>query len=233
MKYYPISLGVRRTNWSAKDNAATLVTDIEKARTNVFERDDYTCKCCGFRAQKWQQVLHLNGNSRDFSDKNVLTTCIFCYQCFDLEQVVAMESGMLIWLPEISQAELNSLMRAVHISRRAQGNMNKLAAKVLDLLYARGEEAKRRLGTNSPEALAIVLRDFLASNEYQRAQKNMDGIRLLPLAKRTIANPDPNIGGTTNEFVQILNYWHSQVYHNIPPQNWTALFQKMDKIAAS
>lgn len=235
MKYYPISLGVRRVNWSAKGRAPALVADIEKATNAVFERDNHTCKCCGFRSEKWQQVLHLNGDTRDFSDKNTLTTCIFCHQCFDLESVVKMESGMLIWLPEMSQAELNTLMRAVHVSRRAQGTMNKLAAQVNNTLYARGNEAKRRLGTDSPEALAIVMRDFLTAGEYQRAQKNMEGIRLLPMAKRTVAMINEQTGepGTTNEFIQILNYWQNHVYNDIPPQNWTALFKEVDALAAS
>lgn len=233
MKYYPITLGVRRINWASKGKSAPLVSDIEKATETVLQRDDHTCQCCGFRAKQWQQILHLNGDTRDFSDKNVLTTCIFCHQCFDLELVTQLESGMLIWLPEMSQADLNGLMRAVHISRRAQGDMNKMAMQVIDLLYARGEEAKRRLGSNSPEALAIVMRDFLANAEYQRAQKNLDGIRLLPLAKRTVPNPDPAGGGTTNEFVQILNYWHSQVYNDLQPQNWAGLFKNVGELASS
>lgn len=232
MKYYPITLGVRRTNWSNKGEAATRVADPQAASQAVFERDDHTCKCCGFKAKQWQKVLHLNGNTNDFSDKNVLTTCIFCHQCFDLEEAAKMESGMLIWLPEMSQADLNSLMRAVYVSRRAQGNINKLATKIIDLLYARGEEAKRRLGSDNPEALALVMRDFLTTAQYQHAQKALDGIRLLPLSKRTITSPNPNDNATTNEFLIILGYWINNVFKEVPPQNWTSLFREAETLVS-
>lgn len=232
MKYYPITLGVKRTNWSAKDGNAAHVADHQQASETVFQRDDHTCQCCGFKAKQWQKILHLNGNTNDFSDKNVLTTCIFCHQCFDLESVAEMESGMLIWLPEMSQADLNNLMRAVYVSRRAQGNINKLALKIIDMLYARGEEARRRLGSDSPEALALVMRDFLTTGEYRKAQKAIDGIRLLPLAKRTVPNPNPNEEGTTNEFALILGYWIMHVFKEAPPQNWTSMFQQADTLVS-
>lgn len=223
MHYHPLTLGVPRISWSAKKTSFVAPKDIDEARATVFKRDDHTCRCCGFRAEKWQEVLHLNGNQKDFSDKNVLTTCIFCHQCFDLEAVAKMRSGMLIWLPEIAQADLHHLMRSLYLARVAQGGLAEAARKMFDVLYARGEEAKKRLGSTDPGALALVLRDFLTSGQYQKAQQNLEGIRLLPLDQRMI--PDDK-GGTFNSFGSVLAHWRSKAgpYAALPAQDWDKLF---------
>lgn len=221
MKYYPISLGVVRPNWNpAKVRAVGRVSP--EAREAVLLRDEHTCRCCGFRAEKHQQVLHKNGDERDFSDNNVLTTCVFCHQCFDLTAVDTMRSGMLIWLPEIAQHDLHHLMRAIYIARVTQGPLAELARKTFDVLYARGDEAQRRLGSKDPGALALVMRDFLTGKEYHQTQDNLKGIRLLPLDRRMIKDGDAEI----NFFPQILAHWRSKTgpYGAMPAQDWASLF---------
>lgn len=221
MKLYPITLGVIRPNWNpAKTRAIGRVTP--EAREAVIQRDDHTCRCCGFRAEKHQQVLHINGDDRDFTESNTLTACVFCHQCFDLTEVDKMHSGMLIWLPEISQHDLHHLMRAIYIARVTQGPLAELARQTFDVLYARGDEAKKRLGSKDPGALALVMRDFLAGAEYQQTQNNLKGIRLLPLDRRMIKDGDAEI----NFFPQILAHWRSKTgpYGAMPAQDWPQLF---------
>src|SRR5688572_6597199 len=158
MRQYPITLSVVRPNWSANTNANRAVGTIgDEAKQAVLKRDDHTCQCCGFRSEKYQDVLHINGDARDWRDENVLTTCIFCHQCFDLMKTGQVRAGMLIWLPEISQPVLNHLMRALYIARVTPGGLSEAAKDAYDRLMTRGEEAKKRLGSSDPEALAIVM----------------------------------------------------------------------------
>ena len=224
MKYYPLTLGVVRPNWNpAKVRAVGRVSP--EANEAVLARDGHVCRCCGFRAEKHQQVLHLNGDSRDFEDKNVLTTCVFCHQCFDLSAVDTMRSGMLIWLPEIPQHELHHLMRAIYIARVAQGPLAELARRIFDALYARGDEAQRRLGSKDPGALALVMRDFLTGAEYHQTQDHLKGIRLLPLDRRMILDAD---GSEINFFPQLLAHWRSKAgpFGEMPAQDWMRLFHQ-------
>jgi intracellular multiplication protein IcmJ len=223
MKYYPITLGVVRPNWNAAKTGRAFGHITPEANEAVFQRDDYTCKCCGFRAEKWQEVLHLNGDKRDFNDDNVLTTCIFCHQCFDLANVDTMQSGMLIWLPEIPQHDLHHLMRAVYVARVTQGPLAELSRQIFDSLYARGDEAKKRLGSKDPGALALVMKDFLTGREYHTTQDHMKGIRLLPLDRRM--TKDEN--GPLNMFPQILAHWRSKngPFGELPAQEWPQIFK--------
>jgi intracellular multiplication protein IcmJ len=222
MKYYPITLGVTRPNWSAKTNRAFGKISPEAAES-VFERDNHTCQCCGFRAEKHQQILHKNGDTRDFSDNNVLTACIFCHQCFDLSVVDAMQSGMLVWLPEVPQHDLSHLMRAVYVARVTQGPLADMARQIFDALYARGDEAKKRLGSKDPGALALVMRDFLTGKEYHQTQDNLKGIRLLPLDRRMVKDD----GGQLNLFPQVLAHWRSKTgpFGALPAQDWPQIFK--------
>ncbi len=223
MKAYPITLGVVRPNWGPPSTKRVLGQISEDAAGHIFERDGHTCQCCGFKSEKYHKVLHINGDARDFSDENTLTTCVFCHQCFHLEEVGKMGSGMLIWLPEISQSDLHHLTRAIYVGRVAQGPLADAARQAYESLLKRGEEAKKRLGSTDPAALALVMRDFLMPSQYAQLQKNLEGIRLLPLDRRMV------VDGTLefNQFPQILAYWRSRngPFAKVPVQEWATLFQ--------
>ncbi|MDB5477770.1 MAG: hypothetical protein JWM96_265 [Alphaproteobacteria bacterium] len=230
MRHHPITLGVIRPNWSAAKNNRSFGKISPQAKTAVLQRDDYTCQCCGFRAEKHQEVLHINGDTRDFTPENVLTTCIFCHQCFDLGAVEGMHSGMLIWLPEISQVTLHHIMRSVYLGRITQGPLAEMARKIFDAFYNRGAEAKKRLGSTDPGALTIVLRDFLTRKDYEKAQDNLKGIRLLPLDRRMIKDEK---NGEINLFPQVLAHWRVKTgpYGDMPAQDWPSLFKTLDNAA--
>lgn len=226
MRQYPITLSVVRPNWAANANPQRAVGTITpEAKQAIFKRDDHTCQCCGFRAEKYQDVLHLNGDKRDFRDENVLTTCVFCHQCFDLMETGQSRAGMLIWLPEISQSVLHHIMRALYIARVTQSGLGDAAKDAYDRLMKRGDEAKKRLGSTDPEALAIVLRDFLTHKQYSDVQERMSGIRLLPLDRKMIKENDMDY----NQFPQILAYWRSRngPFGGSPAQEWAAKFKDL------
>jgi len=232
MKYYPITLGVKRINWSAKADTVRSKGEIgDEARVRLLKRDDHTCQCCGFRAEKYQQILHINGDERDFRDDNVLTTCVFCHQCFDLSSVNAMDSGKLIWMPEVTQAQLHHMMRALYVARVTQGPLAETARKTYDALLSRGDEAKKRLGSTDPGALALVMKDFLTQKQYENIQERLEGIRLLPLDRRMVKEGDLEF----NQFPQILAYWRSKngPFGAMPAQDWPGLFKDVLETAAA
>ena len=219
MKLQPLHLGVKRTVWSTKAlDKRVRSSDPKAARQKILERDDHTCRFCGFRAEKYQMIHHKNGFTDDFTPDNCLTACVFCHQCFDLAGVQEMGSGMLIWLPEIGQAALHHIMRALYVARITKGPAGETARGALDILINRGSEARKRLGTDNPDALAIVMKDFLSHKAYARAIKKIKGIRLLPLDKRMVIEDDLEF----NQFPQILAYWRSKngPFHGLKPEDW-------------
>ena len=149
MSFVPISFDVTRADVHKKSAKAyhrqvvkfeDLLTPDQKAQ--ILERDDHTCQCCGFKSKKYQKIHFKDGDSDNTSPDNLITTCIYCYQCFHLDAVGQMKSGVLVWLPEIKQPILHHIMRSVYVARISQGDMATHAKAVIDMMMKRREEAK-------------------------------------------------------------------------------------------
>jgi len=230
MSFLPITLGIARPTGGPQpfklkkkagaDLGAVLTPEIKKA---VFERDDHTCQCCGFKATKYQEAHFIDNDRQNLQLDNLATTCIFCHQCFNIDLASKMRSAVLVWLPEIDQASLHHLARAIYVARISQGPMAEAARVALDTLMSRREEARRRIETDDPVVLATVMRDFLTSRHYEERKAKLDGIRLLPLDRRLVREADLEF----NQFPQILAYWRSKEgpFGGRAPTLWIDLYK--------
>jgi intracellular multiplication protein IcmJ len=239
MDFLPITLGASRPlpqrpqgakEKSGAGNAGSASSSGDKKmptdlKTRIFERDYHTCRYCGFVSRKYQEINYLNGDRSDWNEKNLVTACIFCQQCFHLDEVSTMRSGVLLWLPEIEQAELHHIARAIYVARISQGPVADAARKALDVLMARREEVKKRISTDNPYILATVLRDYLGPKHYEMRGKKLKGVRLFPLDRRIIKEADLEF----NQFPQILAYWRSKdgPFGGKAPPQWISLYKEL------
>lgn len=223
-----LTLGIARSSGNAQTPPVALPQDV---RQKILERDDFTCRCCGFKSRKYQDVHHVNGIQKDMRPDNLATLCIFCHQCFTLERVGEMRSGILIWLPELTQAELHHVARAVYVARISQGPIADAARRTLDMLMQRRENARRRLGTDDPAILASILRDYISNRVYEMRDKKLEGLRLFPLDRRIIKEADLEF----NQFPQILAYWRSKdgPFGEKQPKQWLDLYAQIERRQAA
>ncbi len=228
MKKLPIIFSVARSS-RKKISGSRGPTVSPQLKQKVFERDDYTCRCCGFRSQKYQDIHFLNHAETDTRMDNMVTVCLFCHQCFNIDKVSEMRSGVLIWLPEIKQADLHNIARAIYVARISQGPISDAARKAFEILMKRREEARNRLGTDDPFILSCVLKDYLTERHYERRGDKLEGIRLFPLDRRMVKEADLEF----NQFPQILAYWRSKdgAFGGTPPQNWIGVYKKIEQAA--
>lgn len=218
-------LGVGRSVGSLRVSVQSTfsIDDFKNFKQKIFERDNHTCRCCGFQSQKYHEIFHRDMNSGNYEESNLVTLCNFCHQVFHLENVAEMRSGVLIWLPEISQEDLHHIMRAVYVARVTQGPMAEAAKMVLDLLMARREQAIERIGTDDPAVLAYALSNFIEDGEYPARAKKLKGIRLLPLDRRIIKEGELEF----NQFPQVLAYWRSKTgpFGSMMPSSWASMLE--------
>lgn len=202
----------------------------EETRQRIFERDNHTCQYCGFQSQKFQLVHVKDGNPRNQDNANLTTSCIFCHQCFHLDQVGDMKSGVLIWMPEITQAQLHHLARALYVARITQGPMADIARKTLEMIMKRREQAIDRIRTDDPQILSLVLRDYLDKRQYDARTQKLDGIRLFPLDRRTVKEGELEF----NQFPQILAFWRSKdgPFGQMMPNGWLDRYAELRNQAA-
>jgi len=227
MKNIPITLGIAAEQRGAQNDSKDGIggTLDPQIRQKILERDAQTCQCCGFQSKKYQDVHFLDGDTTNLQMNNMVTACIFCHQCFNIDKVNDMRSGVLIWLPEVEQAELHHIARAIYVSRISQGSMAETAKKALEIIMGRREEAKARIHTDDPNVLSIVMRDFLGPRKYVEAQKKLEGIRLFPLDRRIIKEGDLEF----NQFPQILAYWRSKdgPFGGKVPNKWKNFYAQL------
>lgn len=134
-----------------------------------------------------------------------------------------MRSGVLIWLPEISQTDLHHITRAVYVARISQGPVADAARRTLDIFMQRREECRNRLGTDDPFILSSVMRDYISGKSYEAAKDKLEGIRLFPLDRRIIKEADLEF----NQFPQILAYWRSKdgPFGGMLPRQWIDIYR--------
>ena len=198
----PLVLSAKKVSWRSPGEYESD-SAFMSLRPKVLTRDDYKCRHCNFRAVNWQEIHHLNDDHNDHRLENLVTACAYCHMCHHIGLAGVNEEGILIWLPEISQIELNHLVRAIQIVKAGRGpavspqsmpssvdrEFTEMGKKLFDGLKARSEEAKDRIGTHNPETLAnIFLR--MSDKDYQRRGEFLAGIRLMPLGVRRNGNRD-------------------------------------------
>jgi intracellular multiplication protein IcmJ len=218
--FLPLTLGVRQKsdaeNGASKSSSQPNKSQIDK----TLRRDDFTCRFCGFRSENYQRVVAATDHGKDIG---LVTTCTFCEQCVHLDRAGMMASGVLIWLPEIAQAELNHIARAIYVGRTGDGPIVELSTRAFDALMARRAEAKKRLGSDDPLLLATVLHESLTDDEAKSAIPKLDGVRLMPLDKHMTRSPK----GDVNQFPQLVKYWCSPQgpYSQKAPEKWLEMLK--------
>lgn len=183
MTLHGIQLTASEDNWRLftlrKADPAFL-----KFQEKVFIRDGYTCQFCGFRAKQYQEVINYDGNYHNNKLDNLVTSCSLCSQCFFLESIGQSDfgGGSLIYLPELSQAELNGLCHTLFVSLATGNSYSATAKNVYRSLKLRVQLVEKQLGEgfSNPALYGRMLIEIDHPNRKRLSQAVMQQLRLLP-----------------------------------------------------
>jgi intracellular multiplication protein IcmJ len=176
-----ITLSAKRNSWRMLDSHADESDRrYYEVRSQVLERDDKTCGYCGFRAEKYQEVHHLDDNHGNNKLSNLLTTCSLCHQCFHLGLAGVRRSGIIIWAPEIEQAALNNLVRAIFVAVTNGGQHVESARSLYTALESRAAIVEQELGpgASNPSSVGQAFLD-MTPEQYETRGERLGGLRLL------------------------------------------------------
>lgn len=152
-------------------------------REKVFKRDHYTCQFCGFQAKLYQEIVNLDGNFSHNKLANLVTACCFCAQCFFLESVGVggYGGGTLIYLPELTQSELNSLCHVLFCAITNDTGYKHSAQTIYRSFKFRSQavEEKYGEGTSDPALFGHMLIDSGHVGD-EVSNKIFETVRLLP-----------------------------------------------------
>lgn len=149
----------------------------------VFERDQYRCQFCGFQARIYQDIVNLDGNYNNNQISNLVTACCFCAQCFFIESVGVggYGGGTLVYLPELTQAELNGLCHVLFCAITNDTGYKSTAQTIYLSFKVRAQEVEEKFGegTSDPSVFGHLLIDS-APIAKEKIAKLCEGLRLLP-----------------------------------------------------
>ncbi|MBA3662498.1 MAG: HNH endonuclease [Gammaproteobacteria bacterium] len=179
---HDLQLAVNLTGWRIfvrrKQDKAFL--PVEK---RVFARDAYTCQYCAFQAKEFQEVVNLDGNYSNNKLSNLVTACCFCSQCLFIQAVGLdeMGGGQLIYLPELSQADLNSFCHVLFCAMGNNTGYQDSAQSIYRSLKFRSQIVENKLGsgTSNPNTVGQMVIEY----QERFPEKKIDilkEMRLLP-----------------------------------------------------
>lgn len=186
-KFYSMNLTVIPDGWrlfSIRNADKKFLAFKQK----IFERDGYTCRYCGIVSKLYQEVVNLDGNYRNNKAQNLVTACYFCFQCCFLEAVGNgnARGGMLIYLPELSQRDLNAICFALFSSIFNSTYHATGAQGIYENLKNRAEIIESRLGKDmsDPSLFGRLLLDMPNDSRKKIEQNIAPFIRLLPIYEK-------------------------------------------------
>jgi intracellular multiplication protein IcmJ len=162
--------------------------EFEKFSTRVWERDDYTCRYCGFQARQFQEVINVDNNYRNNKLSNLATACCFCAQCFFLEAVGKGEygGGTLIYMPEICQEDLNGFCHVLFCAIANASEYRTDAQNIYRSLKLRSKLVEEKLGEGmgDPALVGQMLNNIILNTEETPLPSWLNSLRLLPARAR-------------------------------------------------
>lgn len=180
---YPLQLVIKPENWRWF-NKRKAAPAFQRFSEKVFKRDHFTCQYCGFQAQAYQEIVNVDYNYTNNKLSNLVTACCFCAQCHFLERVGSSEygGGVLIYLPEISQNDLNSICHVLFHAIYHGTAYAETAQSLYRALRLRSQPIEQQFGGGNQEP-ANFSRYFIEAGLLAKpsvANRLLANIRLLP-----------------------------------------------------
>jgi hypothetical protein len=156
-----------------------------------------------------------------FKNDGWFNSCSLCYYTENLDKLISMNKGDLIFLPEISQVELFGILRMCWQISYLQ-NINKNdphleevydSIMILEEALEERKEHAETLFANGASNVNIMV-DFLHSTELENKEKALKYLRWLP---------------NKNNFIEEIEFWSKEDLKKFNPNNFKKIIQHMEK----
>lgn len=174
------------------------------AQKKILLRDKFTCRYCEFKTEKYLNIVNADQNYSNNKSKNLVSACPFCSQCFFLDCVgkAPKTGGHVIYLPEITQAQINNFCRVLFATMLKDAPYKGKLHTIYLSFKDRGKIVEEIFGPESSKP-AIFGQTLIDSNlDTKKSDKSIiKDLRLLP---------------SREPFKEEILYWKSLVYDTIP-----------------
>lgn len=215
MKTIPLTLSVARD--IPMDRGEVFYDNSLKQK--IHKRDKNTCMFCGWR-EKNPTMLNVTSLSSEYlncdNPKKLVTSCVICNLTQRLGYAFIENAGCLVYLPELTQAQLNELARATFF---ANATNNKHVYEALEPLMTYIEEEREALVSQYFDIVPFKNSNFSSSlreldkDLYMRRNQFLGPIRFWPY---------------TNYLKKIVGKEWDFALKAVPLNKWNALANKLE-----
>ncbi len=230
MAIHDLVLSAKRSTWRMHDHAGEADLEFRAKRGKVLDLADRRCHYCGFRSDKYQEVHHRDDDHANNDDRNLLCACPLCHQVHHLGLAGLHDGGEIIFCPEFTQVELNSLTIAVWLAVASGGDYAAGAKQVYEDLsnrnyyvtsifreWARAAQVKLQEPFRfTPDMLANALMQMPQERYAERAAL-LGGLRLLPKDAR---------------FRDQIKHWVGHYGKALPATQWEHIVRDLPQVIA-
>jgi intracellular multiplication protein IcmJ len=187
MAKHELRLAVKRHSWRPTGQYESTKDSWAKVRAQILDRDKHTCQFCGFYAAKYQEVHHLDSDHENDIPENLITTCPLCHATQHIGLAGKENRGVLIWLPEMTQQQLNHAILWLELGPYSKSDVASYISgpkqTLNDFFNYRIQFCAKKLGTSSPGELGDNLLN-LSDEQYENdVLVRLSSVRLFPLIK--------------------------------------------------
>ncbi|MFK0093863.1 HNH endonuclease [Pseudomonas sp. NPDC090592] len=179
--------GVRRPLWRSDDDQRKLFSDENsKLRTSVWQRDNYTCRFCGFKSAKFQELHALDGNPDNCTKENLITACNLCRQVHHLGACAMNDTGFFVAVQELTQTEINNIARCIYVNELLDDlAVNEKLASLLAAFKFRGNDTLKEIFggeviTVLGVAETLASKQLVSDEEFSKRAEWLAPLRLFP-----------------------------------------------------
>lgn len=211
-------ISATRLSWAIPHRHGTeenRTEGMKKYRDVVLKRDNYTCQGCGYRAEKFQEIHHIDGDHANYKESNLETLCPLCHQLFHPDTATISGGGFMIWLPELTQKELNQILFPIFWALENEDSpIYSMARTFYSQLTNRRSDLESNFGRSDAAAYGQMLLK-LNKEEYESRYKALAPIKML-------ANP--------KEFQLQIDYAGTQYTKKRKIEDWEEWYKKLPSV---
>ena len=166
-----------------------LIRRADERFTNFAKKTaeacDHTCQYCFFKAEKYMEVINIDGDYMNNAASNMTLACPFCTQyhfLFATNHGLGMGDGQMIYLPTLTQEQLNALCHVIFCSLVNQTDYAPTAQSILNGLQSQAAEVEALYGKgmSNPAFMMNVLIDTPFKAQHDVFQQILASVRFLP-----------------------------------------------------
>ncbi len=178
----PLQISINLEGWSlrqSRDNHPAF----KMIKNKILSRDNNHCRFCDYTGPDIG-IVNLNGNYHDNKTSNLVTACSMCTNCLFIGSYQQGNKDFIdkiIYLPEISQARVNQLLRVLFVRIHQKGDMGENAQILYRSLRFRSRKVDEIFGENISDANAFAQLSFDSHiATHRNFSEVMSNLRLLP-----------------------------------------------------